>query len=247
MSSEEFNDRRSVEPQMPARPTAHWNDDDPDAWSSRQLLGLIIAPGLVTMLLVGGIYWIRLQLPAGSAGHQQAAIMQVHLLPSPAPPTVPVLATSQSLTENVVSSADEPLAESNRPNSDVRRTAALARAFEPAELPPTSVAAMPAQVVNGPPNVAAIKFQQALLQHVARYQRYPSTGVGRRLEGKVDAQFSMARDGTVLGAWVKTSSGQQLLDKEALDTIRRAQPLPPIPPGLPDRLNIHVQLVFEPA
>ena len=35
--------------------------------------------------------------------------------------------------------------------------------------------------------------------------------------------------------------------KEAIETIRRAQPLPPIPPELPDRLNIHVQLVFDPS
>jgi protein TonB len=38
-----------------------------------------------------------------------------------------------------------------------------------------------------------------------------------------------------------------LLDKEAMETIRRAQPLPPIPPELPERLNIHVQLVFDPS
>jgi protein TonB len=57
----------------------------------------------------------------------------------------------------------------------------------------------------------------------------------------------MSRDGTLLGVWVKTSSGQAMLDKEAIDTIRRAQPLPSIPPELPDRLNIHVQLVFDPS
>ena len=67
------------------------------------------------------------------------------------------------------------------------------------------------------------------------------------LEGKVDTQFAMARDGKLLGVWVRTSSGQMLLDKEAVETIRRAQPLPPIPPELPDRLNIQVQLEFDPT
>lgn len=242
MSSDEPIDRGLIRvPQA----TAH-HDDDPAAWSSGEWLRLIIAPSLATLLLVGGVYWVRLQLPAGPAGQQQAAIMQVQLLPRAAAPTIPMPASAQSSADEVVSRADVTEAEPTPTSAEVAARPARIRAFEPAELPPPSISAMPAKL-NGPANVAAIRFQQILLQHVARYQRYPNAGIGQKLEGRVDAQFSMARDGTVLGIWVKTSSGQQLLDKEAIETIRRAQPLPPIPPGLPDRLNIHVQLVFEPA
>ncbi|MHC4043477.1 energy transducer TonB [Bradyrhizobium sp. 23AC] len=98
--------------------------------------------------------------------------------------------------------------------------------------------------MSGPASSAAIKFQQSLLRHVSRYQRYPNAARAMHLEGTVVTQFAMARDGTLLGVWVRTSSGQLLLDKEAIETIRRAQPLPPIPPELPDRLNIHLELEF---
>ena len=59
------------------------------------------------------------------------------------------------------------------------------------------------------------------------------------------AVFSISRDGKVLGAWVKTSSGQAVLDRAAIETIRRAQPLPAIPPALPDPFKIELALGFD--
>ena len=118
-----------------------------------------------------------------------------------------------------------------------------ARTFAPEDAPPSNVMSATA-AVSGPASSAAAKFQQTLLRHISRFQRYPSAAGSARL---VDTQFAMARDGTLLGVWVRTSSGQMLLDKEAIETIRRAQPLPPIPPELPDRLNIQMQLEFDPS
>jgi protein TonB len=92
-----------------------------------------------------------------------------------------------------------------------------------------------------------MKFQQALLRHIERYQRYPKAARLGRQQGTVDTLFSMRRDGTLVGVWVKTSSGQQVLDAAAVETIRRAQPLPAIPAGLPDQLTIQVQLAFDPS
>ncbi|MFX9116149.1 energy transducer TonB, partial [Acinetobacter baumannii] len=63
--------------------------------------------------------------------------------------------------------------------------------------------------------------------------------------GAVETLFSMQRDGTVLEVWVKTSSGQAALDKAAVDAIRRAQPLPSIPWGLPDDLKVEIWLEFD--
>jgi protein TonB len=91
-----------------------------------------------------------------------------------------------------------------------------------------------------------VKFQQTLLRHVVRYQRYPNAALPGRLHGAVETLFSMRRDGTLLEVWVKTSSGEAMLDKAAVDAIRRAQPLPPIPSALPDRLNIQITLAFGP-
>jgi protein TonB len=220
--------------------------DDTGAGSSGEFLRLLVAPALVTILLVGGVYWVRLQLPAGSMGHQSTSIVQVHLLPRPDSVPIAVASVSRPITENVASRADASLKEPDPTISDDPVPVPRASTFSPADAPPSNVMSTPS-AVSGPASSAAFKFQQMLFRHVSRYQRYPNAARSMHLEGKVDTQFSMTRDGTLLGVWVRTSSGQMLLDKEAIETIRRAQPLPPIPPELPDRLNIHVQLEFDPS
>jgi protein TonB len=90
-----------------------------------------------------------------------------------------------------------------------------------------------------------LRFQRTLQAHVEHYRSYPATARRDRLQGTVQVLFAMRRDGTVLDAWVQASSGQMLLDKEALETIRRAQPLPAIPPELPGQLNILLPVSFD--
>lgn len=219
-------------------------EDEAGAWSSGELLRLLTVPVLATLLLVGGVYWIKLQTPAGSMGQQQASVIQVHLLPRPDAAPIVTASASHSTAQDVTSRADTSSKEPSPSTSD--EPIPVPRAPSPAEAPPSNILSAPS-AVSGPANSAAAKFQQALLRHVAQYQRYPNAARSLRLQGKVDTQFSMSRDGKLLGVWVRTSSGQTLLDKEAMETIRRAQPLPPIPAELPDRLNIHVQLVFDPS
>jgi periplasmic protein TonB len=219
---------------------------DAGAAPSGELVRLLVAPALVTVLLVGGVYWIRLQPPAGSLGQQPTSIVRVHLLPRPDSAPIAVTSVSRSITDNSASLADVSSKEPDPTTSDEPVPVPTAKAFSPAELPPSIVRPAPSPV-SGPANSAAIKFQQALLRHVARYQHYPNAARALHLEGTVDTQFSMSRDGTLLGVWVKTSSGQAMLDKEAIETIRRAQPLPSIPPELPAPLIIHFPLLFDPS
>lgn len=220
--------------------------DETAKWSSGELLRLIVTPTLVTVLLVGGVYWIRSRPPTGSVGQQQLSVVQVHLLPRPDPTPIATSSKSQTVTDEATNHVDAPSMDTNPTAADDPLPSPRATAYSTAELPPSNIRSAPSPV-SGPPSNAALKFQETLLRHVARYQRYPNAARGLHLEGKVDTQFAMSRDGTLLGVWVKTSSGQAVLDREAIDTIRRAQPLPPIPPELPDRLNIHVQLAFDPA
>ncbi|MCA6116432.1 energy transducer TonB [Bradyrhizobium sp. WSM 1738] len=219
-------------------------EDESGTWSSGEVLRLFMVPGLATLLLVGGVYWIKLQTPSGSMGQQQASVVQVHLLPRPDPAPIVTASTSHSTAPEITSRTDTSSREPSPSTSD--EAVSVPRAFSPAEAPPSAILSAPS-AVSGPADSAAARFQQVLLRHVAHYQRYPHAARALRLQGRVDTQFSMSRDGKLLGVWVRTSSGQTVLDKEAMETIRRAQPLPSIPPELPDRLNIHVQLVFDPS
>ena len=101
----------------------------------------------------------------------------------------------------------------------------------------------PVTPVRAAPDIVAATFQRTL-RHIERYQVYPAEARGERLQGLVQLVFAMGRDGRVLDAWVKQSSGSAVLDKAALDTVKRAQPLPRIPNELPDRLNVMIPVAF---
>lgn len=100
------------------------------------------------------------------------------------------------------------------------------------------------QSTSGAGPAAASDFQRRLLAHIETYRRYPDAAKRGRLEGVVELLFAMDRKGLVIGVWIKRSSGFPALDKEAIATVLRAQPLPPIPAELPDPLNITLPVAF---
>jgi len=220
--------------------------EDPNAWSSGEVVRLLLVPTIAAVLFVGGVYWVRLQVPAGHTGQDQVSVVQVRLLPRPDPAPIPVTADTQPATTAIATRTDVPREETEARNHDDTAVVPPVTAVTPAQAAVPGIKSAPSPM-DAPPSRAMIRFQQALLRHVAAHQRYPGLARPGRLQGSVGTLFSMRRDGTLVGVWVKTSSGQVVLDKEAIDTIRRAQPLPPIPAELPDRLNIEVSLMFDPS
>lgn len=225
--------------------TSPFYPEDPGAWASGEVLRLLLVPIVVTMLFVGGLYWMKWRLPAGRAAEDPASTVQVHLMTRPGPELVPVpmAETSPTTIARIAARTESTIDPSDRSTEE----ATVAPAQPTTATRDLSVPISPVAPPDGPPSAAATRFRQALLRHVARYQRYPRAARRERLYGSVDAIFSMRRDGTVLGVWVRSSSGQPIFDKEALDTIWRAQPLPPIPSDLPDPLTVETTLVFEPS
>jgi protein TonB len=90
-----------------------------------------------------------------------------------------------------------------------------------------------------------VTWQGALIAHLERFKRYPRAAQIRRQEGAPLVAFSMDRNGHILSARLHTSSGYRMLDKEALDLITRAEPLP-IPPDSVkgDPLSLVVPIEF---
>ncbi|MGO4712920.1 TonB family protein [Bradyrhizobium sp. 2TAF24] len=220
--------------------TTAFKPDDPSAWSSGEVARLVLAPTVAVVLFVGGLYWVRLQVPAGTAGRDQAAVVQVQVLPRPDPMPIPVPPASQPMPASLSTPSDMPSDRTDPVVTDDPAVAPPPRATAPMDANTPSPRAAPAPA-DASPNRAALKFQQALLRHVARFKR-SRPGLP---PGVVETVFAMQRDGTLLGVWVQTSSGRMVLDKEAVETIRRAQPLPPIPPELPERLKVRITLDFD--
>jgi periplasmic protein TonB len=218
--------------------------DDANAWSSRELLRLIMAPTVATLLFASGVYWLQLQLRSGTTSREANGIVQVRLLPRPDPVPIPVAPAAQTAMVGSLGPTDHLVdAPAETSAHEINDQPVQPSAAGPIATP--NVSASP--VANVPESSAVLEFRETLLRHIARYQRYPSGAERLRPRGTVRTVFSVGRNGRLLGVWVKASSGEIILDQAAIETIRRAQPLPAIPAALPDPLKIEIALGFDPS
>lgn len=91
---------------------------------------------------------------------------------------------------------------------------------------------------------------QGYLREVRRllekHKDYPWMARRRNIQGVVALMFTIASGGQVEACWISRSSGQDLLDDAARDTLRRVGNFPPFPPELNrQKLTIEVPLAFR--
>jgi len=110
-----------------------------------------------------------------------------------------------------------------------------------APAPPSQVTAPIAQstppeigraTAPSPPPISAPDrkaFAVKLFGHLNRHKRYPEVARARGQEGVVSVRFTMDRKGHVLSFEIAKTSGSPDLDREALELLKRAEPLPAIP------------------
>lgn len=130
------------------------------------------------------------------------------------------------------------------------------------EKPPIEASAAPSASSDKVPVTAAPTFglsidrqsaalptwKAQLLRHLEKHKRYPAEAQRNRTEGVTYVLFTMTRDGRVLNARTERSAGTAMLDREGLDLLMRAEPLPPLPhdqPGETMRLVVPVQFFMR--
>ena len=98
----------------------------------------------------------------------------------------------------------------------------------------------PAPETRAPPKAEHVgQFSQAsakaynalVFGHLQRFKRYPSAAHGAA--GTVVVQFALDREGKVISTAVTKSSGNSILDREALEILHRASPFPHFPAEKP--------------
>jgi protein TonB len=134
-----------------------------------------------------------------------------------------------------------------QPTPDIPTPTPLAVA--PRETTPEPPAAKPAAAPQPAASSASAEprpssnFQNQVLARIEQARRYPAAARARHEEGVATVRFKMSRGGKVLSASVTKSAGSALLDREAVDTVRRAS-LPAIPADLGDPLILVVSIEF---
>jgi periplasmic protein TonB len=98
----------------------------------------------------------------------------------------------------------------------------------------------PAPETRAPPKTDHIgRFSQAsanaynalVFGHLQRFKRYPAAAHGA--SGTTILRFELNRAGRVIASEVSKSSGNAVLDREALELLHRASPFPPFPAEKP--------------
>ncbi|MDG9886130.1 energy transducer TonB [Pseudomonas putida CSV86] len=97
----------------------------------------------------------------------------------------------------------------------------------PSPAPATKPAAAAPSVASN--SEAKATWQSDLLNHLAKYKRYPEDARRRGQTGITQLRFVVDSEGRVVSYELVGKSGSASLDRATLEMIRRAQPLPPPP------------------
>ncbi|MFH2146260.1 MAG: TonB family protein [Candidatus Omnitrophota bacterium] len=93
---------------------------------------------------------------------------------------------------------------------------------------------------------AMLRYQDAIKQKIESCRSYPFRARTNKTEGSVDLQFRVSNDGRADNIFVLRSSGSEILDRESINTVRRAQPFLPLPPDIGQKhVTIYVSLVYS--
>lgn len=89
--------------------------------------------------------------------------------------------------------------------------------------------ATPGGGVEGPNN----DYGAALTAWIQKFHEFPRRLERRRIYGTAIVSFTIDRAGNLLSYEIVRSSGHELVDEAAIETLKRASPMPPVPHELP--------------
>lgn len=223
--------------------------------------GIRSVAATVTVLLHIGMFALLLWSRAPSMDpplEEPAERTQLVLLPPRAPeqPLEEVIAPTPSAAASAMKKKPEP--PRPLPPSPPRAAAnwvvpppAPPQPVQQAPAPQQQEASIAAAPVTPPlppgPSVAnpgKDSWEGRVMAKLERHRRYPNAARARREQGVAHIRVSLARDGSVLSLALEQSSGSAMLDQAALDTFRRATPLPAVPEARKAPLELSFPVEF---
>ncbi len=90
------------------------------------------------------------------------------------------------------------------------------------------------------------QYRLALIVAARRYKRYPSIALEKGWQGRAEVRMVIGENGMIASASIKSGSGYEILDSQALDMIRKGKTTVPIPAGLRGReFSVDVPVIFS--
>lgn len=172
--------------------------------------------------------------------------------PLPTPPQKPkpvpnVAATSIAAAPSVVAQVAAPATEIPLAVVPATVTDPQITAKEPETASPVDPQRQPAPAASGPnpDRSARDAYVRLLMAALLEHKTYPAAARKARARGVVHLRFSINRRGQVLSSAIASSPGFAILENAALEVLRRADPLPPIPDGIAnDQLTVTVPIEY---
>jgi TonB family protein len=90
------------------------------------------------------------------------------------------------------------------------------------------------------------QFLALIRKKIESKKKYPMSARNAGIEGRSEVKITILRDGQLEKVEIIDSSGSEILDNAALESVREANPFPPIPSNLGrDKIEMSIYLTFR--
>jgi len=231
-----------------ARPLTPDPGRGPGGSRSRSATGFAISIGL-HLALAGGFMLAGRSPPTIVAAPLAPMIVALERAAPPSPPKEVAPGPQQVRRDPSKPRPPPPVRLRPAPPAPEPVFVAPPRPFKPSDPGPASPETTAPPALLAPPAAQASSDVKAtwegqILARLENYRRFPDGARARRQQGVVHVRFRIDRPGRVMWARIERSSGFGELDRAALDTLHRAQPLPTIPANRPDEVELVVPVEF---
>ncbi len=92
----------------------------------------------------------------------------------------------------------------------------------------------------------SLNFEDIIKLNIQKARNYPEKARQERIEGDVWLSFEVLKSGELGNAFLIKSSGYEILDNEAINTLKRAAPFPEIPEYYDmQKINLQVKIIYK--
>ena len=208
------------------------------------------APSPLTAWLAPGVQLVRTAEPAEAETPKRAAEAARRARDAGAARSAPTAPEAPPAIErDAAGQVDAPVIQAMPAErvSVAASASALGPKTSPVPAPVDTSVALPAPAGEVPPDLGSLaQYRLALIGAAKRHKTYPPRAIDGGLEGRVDVRLVIGTDGGPARVLVQRSSGHDLLDRQALELLRKASALTPVPRALRSReFAVEVPVLYE--